>query len=255
MEFAGALYGDNTFLGSLYNALGPDGILIAQVGEAPDLSYPSDQYGISKNRFVFIETLMKLGFESIFDYIEPHCGFEFPWNFFVSFKSAQLNSERWFSSETQFNVEMHKRSVRRRDGQSPFEYFDGATMLSYQRPTKASVSVFCRQTPTPEGCHDVHGFDPEALNIPKSSLKLAKSLVGENAGPGVFTMVDVPENSYIALETVINRIKIHPIQEKLIYILVDTKNKVFELTGVGNLFVLLCGYSATSNMVSSGLFF
>jgi hypothetical protein len=224
------------------------------VGDAPNLLDPPDQYGMSKNRFVFIETLVKLGFESIFNYIEPHCGFGFPWSFFVSFKSAKTSSERWFSSETHFNVEMHKRSIRRKDRQSPFEYFDGATMVSYQRPTKESVSVFCRQTPTPEGCHDLHGFDPEAVNIPKSSLKVAKSLVGKNAGLGVFTMVDVPENSYIALETVINRIMIHPKQEELIYIL-NAKNKVFEFTGAGNLYELLCGYSTTSNTVSSGLIF
>jgi hypothetical protein len=233
----------------LYKALGPDGILVAQVGESPEMAYPSDQYGVNKNQFVFIETLAKLGFERVFDYIEPHCGFGFPWSFFVSFKSAKSSNERWFSSETHFNVEMHKRSIRRRDGQSSFEYFDGATMLSYQRPYKPSVAVFCRQTPTPEGCYDAHGFDPEALNIPMSSLNVAKSLVGENAGRGVFTMVDVPEHSYIALEAVINRIKIHPKQEELIYIL-DAKNTLFELTGLGNLYVLLCGYSVISNTVS-----
>jgi hypothetical protein len=187
----------------LYNALGPDGILISQVGQAPSMADPLDTHSRDNNRNTFVETLVELGIESTLEYTEAHCGFEFPWMFLVSFKSA-WSQERWFSSEAQVNLEMQKRSTRRKDGALPFDYFDGATMVSYQHITKASAIVFCRRDPAPDGCGGgygyTHGYDPERENVPRSSLNVSKSLAGENAGRGVFTLVDIPENSYIDLE-------------------------------------------------------
>jgi hypothetical protein len=81
-------------------------------------------------------------------------------------------------------------------------------MLSYQHPDIASATVFFRRDPAPKGCGEgPRGYDPEIENIPLSSLKVSKSHVGENAGRGVFSLVDIPVNSYIALESMVHPIR------------------------------------------------
>jgi hypothetical protein len=234
----------------VYNALGPDGILISQVGEAPDMSSPSEEHSVGKHRHVFIETMVDLGFEGILDYSESHCGFDFPWNFFVSFKSAESQS-RWFSSEAQINLEVQKRSIRQRDGQSPFVYFDGATMLSYQHPDIASATVFCRRDPAPKGCGEgPSGYDPEIENIPLSALKISKSHVGENAGRGVFSLVDIPVNSYIALESMV-----HPIRfgaSAIVLVESLAKQSLFKDFWIGVVESFMHGYGYYTTSVSFG---
>ena len=249
VEFAGALYGDKTFLGSLYNALGPDGILISQLGEAPAMSDPSETHSRDKNRYTFVKTLNELGIKSTVEYTEAHCGFEAPWTFLVSFKSDETQ-ERWVSSEAQVNLEIQKRSTRRKDGKLPFDYFDGATMVSYQHPGKARVTVFCRRDPAPDGCNGGfgYGYDPERENVPMSSLNVSTSLVGENAGRGVFTLVDIPANSYIGLETQVHPVvfeaSAHPLIEKM------ENRSLFKYFHSGSLRAFMHGYGYHLELVS-----
>jgi hypothetical protein len=56
---------------------------------------------------------------------------------------------------------MQKRSVSTVTGESPFLYFDGPLMQTYQYPSKATEVVYCRREPMPESCANGHGFDPE----------------------------------------------------------------------------------------------
>ena len=68
-EFSGALYEDQEFLESVYRSLSTDGILTSQGGDAPSLR--SSAYNTpSKNRSAFLDSLLKLGFESIRSYEE-----------------------------------------------------------------------------------------------------------------------------------------------------------------------------------------
>jgi hypothetical protein len=241
------------FLGSLYNALGPDGILISQVGQAPEMTDPSDTHSRDKNRNTFVETLVKLGIESTFEYTEAHCGFEFPWRFVVSIKAAR-SQERWFSSEAQVNLEMQKRSTRRKDGGLPYDYFDGATMVSFQHISKASATVFCRRDPVPDGCDGdygygyTHGYDPESENVPMLSLTVSKSMVGENAGRGVFALVDIPANSYIGLETQVVPIVFEASTYPLIEMMED--RPLFKDFHSGSLNAFMHGYGYSLKTVS-----
>ena len=69
-DFVDALYGGGPFLSSLYNAVSSDGVFVAQVGQAPDISSPSEEHSLNKNKVKFINSLADLGFESISDYEE-----------------------------------------------------------------------------------------------------------------------------------------------------------------------------------------
>jgi spermidine synthase len=65
-----ALYDDGPFLKALPNALTSNGILVAQVGEAPYMDSPAESLSINKNRANFLRSLGDLGFEAIHTYEE-----------------------------------------------------------------------------------------------------------------------------------------------------------------------------------------
>jgi hypothetical protein len=45
-----------------------------------------------------------------------------------------------------------------------------------------------------------HGLDPTVTDIPAKLFKVQKSQVGENAGRGVFSTVDIAPGSYLGVE-------------------------------------------------------
>ena len=143
-------------------------------------------------------------------------------------------------NEAQFNLKLRRRSIQSHYGESSLSFIDSATMRSYQYPSKASAVVFCRRSPKSFGCPQKPGYDPEMPNIPSSSLKVAKSRVADNAGRGVFTLVDIPANAYIALESLVNFVtfedKTVEIQEGLF------SNKVIEATSGDVLDAYMHGY-------------
>jgi hypothetical protein len=69
-DFVRALYDGSEFLKSLPGSLSDDGILVTQVGIAPDLMAASEDHSIHKNRVSFFKTLVEVGFESVRDYNE-----------------------------------------------------------------------------------------------------------------------------------------------------------------------------------------
>ena len=124
-----------------------------------------------------------------------------PWTFVVAFKSYSAR-KRWFGNAAQFDLEIKKRGVRTKSGVSPFRYFDGPTMVSYQVPPRAMETVYCRKEPTPEECLDGEStYDANYPNAPLTSFEVKKSSVGDNAGRGVFAKVFIPEDTYLSAET------------------------------------------------------
>lgn len=198
-EFVDALYDGSPFVRSLPQALSHNGILVAQVGEASKLRSPPPEFSIDRNRLKFIRTLEVLGFASIQDYVERHGGFEDPWQFIVAFRDFDSRAE-WYANSALIDVKIQQRGIRTTSGASPFLYFDGATMKSYQYPDKASEIVFCRTNTDRKDCSTGHGFDPDRFNIPLTSLELRPRSLGEKAGWGVFATVDIPRNIYVGLE-------------------------------------------------------
>ena len=70
------------------------------------------------------------------------------------------------------------RTLRTKSGNSPLRYFDGATMISYQAPSRTIEDVFCKRQPTPFGCgDDEFNFDPELPNVPTSSMEVRTSII------------------------------------------------------------------------------
>lgn len=70
-DFVDALYADGPFLQSLPNALGIEGIFIAQLGETSTLLTPAEEVSyVNQNRVTFVKSLAKRGFESVLTYLD-----------------------------------------------------------------------------------------------------------------------------------------------------------------------------------------
>lgn len=216
VEFAEALYGDKSFLAALYNALRLDGILITQVGNAPYKDDPPEQMTADSNRIVYEQSLTRQGFTSIVDYSEGHTGFEEPWYFYAAFKDLSTRAN-WMANEAEINLKIRQRAIRTVDGSSPFEFFDGATMVNYQLPSQASVDLFCRRQPIPAGC-DIrsHGFNPETVNFSEEFFSVTTSTAGLHAGRGVVAKTTIPQGSYLMLESMVYPVTVDPPSSSII---------------------------------------
>jgi hypothetical protein len=168
-----------------YSRMSSDGILIMDVG-------------VDRTRYLSkIDELIDAEFEFIIDYEVQHNGMQTPSIYTVAFKSS-ITRARWHLNEAHFNVEIHRR-IRHTSADSDlrFEYFDSSAMTPIEFPSKASEVAYCKHHPDSEECQEGHGFDPEILDFPVELLKAQKSSMGEGAGKGVFTTVDIPAGSYI----------------------------------------------------------
>jgi len=183
--FASVLYQNLVFWQSIYNALTDDGILVAQLGDAPMLLDPADTNTDGKNRQLVIENLEEVGFQSMHVYEESHAGFEDPWTFLVACKSTVCRSN-WYRSSAEVDIQIHRRILRSKSGLPLLKYFDGPTMSTYHVPHKAVESVYCRIEPTPQDCafdQKLYRNQGEALNsvgkivsVSSTAILLFKSL-------------------------------------------------------------------------------
>jgi hypothetical protein len=223
------------------NAMPSDGIIIMQLGETPQLFAADETRSKFKNRVVTEKLLEEVGFESVHAYEEvrqlirelvcyecilivahkfrrtqSHCGFGGSWEFMVGFKSWS-SRKRWYANPAEVELAMQKRGVRTKSGQSPFHYFNGATMASYQVPSRSVENVFCRRQPVPPSCtNKTYMYNPERPNVPTSLLEVKASSLGENAGRGLFTKVDIPKGSYIGGEVAGATIRFFPSTREVI---------------------------------------
>ena len=70
IPFAQALYGNDAVMKTFYNALSHDGILVMQLGKAPEWVDPDETHSTYKNRAATTSLLERVGFESIHVYEE-----------------------------------------------------------------------------------------------------------------------------------------------------------------------------------------
>jgi hypothetical protein len=120
----------------------------------------------------------------------------FPINVAVAFKSLD-GMAYWRMNEAHYNMAMNEHLTE--DSLDDLLVFDSAAMLQLQYPPSHSSWYYCGGYKNSNDC-DFHGYDPEYPNIPLTDLYVSKSKAGDNAGRGVFTKVDIPASSNIALE-------------------------------------------------------
>jgi spermidine synthase len=197
------LYSNANFLSSLISSLSDDGVLVIQVGTAPNVNDPDASHGMYRKR----ETLTRMLEDNpqvsvILVYEEAHCGFNEPHSFLVACKSAECRS-RWYSEIDVVDYQIYERIVRTHSKKRALVHFDGGTQRSYRVPPKAWESVYCRREPTPFECayrhldpkKELHDFvvdDEEA-----SSFRIEGKEIDGEMYTKVFATKDIPEGSYI----------------------------------------------------------
>ena len=215
VAFSDLLFNNEAFSKALYNSLNKGGVFIAQTGMASNLDDPSMMNSRDKDGYIFKTKLIEAGFETIREYEDAHGGFMGVWSFFVAFANQETKT-RWYANEAEVNLALKKRARPTKEGKSPFAYFDGATMQSYQYPSRAAQVVFCRTLPGAFGCDRHHGVKPEFNDIPLEDLEVKESMI-EKAGLGVFTKVDIPQGSFLASREQTRDIYISPSTYSLIH--------------------------------------
>mmetsp|Transcript_5167 Transcript_5167/g.11371 ORF Transcript_5167/g.11371 Transcript_5167/m.11371 type:complete len:813 (+) Transcript_5167:404-2842(+) len=142
VDIVDELYTNTTFLQSLYNGLHDDGAFIVQLGEAPRLKSPPDEYGSFQNRARVIHTLESLGMETMHPYAEGHSGFFAPWTYLGAFRDGSMRST-WYRNPTEVDLQIEQRIFKTKSGSNPLRYFDGTSMQNYQIPPKSFEAIQC----------------------------------------------------------------------------------------------------------------
>eukprot|EP00985_Skeletonema_marinoi_P022099 scaffold13905_cov119-Skeletonema_marinoi.AAC.6 len=103
-----------------------------------------------------------IGFKSIHIYEESHCEFLAPWTTLIAFKDVETR-KRWYRSSAEVELDLSRRILPTKDGKTSLRYFDGATMKSYQMPSRAFEDNYCRQQDKPEECAEKEsdGFETD----------------------------------------------------------------------------------------------
>lgn len=182
-------HNDDNVTRAIFNALGDNGVLTSRLRES-DHSYNDPAI------YTFIDTLIDEGFESINIYSELYGRFDTRWTFFVGMKDFSSKSN-WMKTESEIEIAIRHRIVSTISGGSPFQYFDGATMKSYEFIERVVENKWCIQFP--ERCKIGHGFDPEIPNVAQSMFDVGNSNIAIG-GRGVFAKEYIKKGSYIGLE-------------------------------------------------------
>lgn len=194
--FSDLLYNNKDLMEAFSRALGEDGIFIAQVGEMDEFDDPPASLFPNDHFVSFVQGLEQFGFESIVDYEEAHGRLVEVWAFVLAMKDSETRAN-WYMNEAELNLKISQRSMKTTNGESPFLFFDGASMMHYQFASRIVEETWCRDKP--ERCLTGHGYDPELMNAPRSSFEVRPSIIAKG-GRGVFATDFIPKGSVIGLE-------------------------------------------------------
>ena len=127
-------------------------------------------------------------------------GIRTPQSFLLMCKDRNCR-QRWYADESYLNYQIRKRLS------SLPSHVDGATLQRYNRPPKAWESLFCSFPNKKRECGYMSGFDPAVPNVRRESFEVKPSSIGENAGRGMFTKVDIVEGSYFMQEVTVQQVR------------------------------------------------
>eukprot|EP00934_Nitzschia_sp_Nitz4_P000062 Nitzschia sp. Nitz4//scaffold340_size24592//23009//24421//NITZ4_008365-RA/size24592-processed-gene-0.9-mRNA-1//-1//CDS//3329548527//62//frame0 len=171
-------------------------------------------------------------FEQITDYLVPVTASDrIHQHFAVAFVHRSTYAH-WHLNEANFAVRLRQRHISvmgtpTSDNSDTLVSLDSATMASLRFPSRISENAFCAYSPGRCGAHHPVGINLHAANIPRSQLEVKRSGVGDKAGRGVFSKVDIPANSYLDLESASHPIRVPWKSSKIVWDLVE-QNDYFD---------------------------
>jgi hypothetical protein len=124
---------------------------------------------------------------------QGHSHFFMPWSYIVALKDYKSRAD-WYRTGPELQLAIQHRLRRSKSGKSSLRYFDAATMVGYQIPSKAQEFTCCRGEESRSKCDKSVG-----VNLDLDYLKVDKSTAGERAGRGLFALRDIPYHATIGL--------------------------------------------------------
>ena len=205
--FAHDLYADETYVTALLDSLSHDGVLLLQIGTAPELSDPRADIGTYKIReelFNLIEKHPDVAAMHVYE--EAKCGFLEPHSFLVVCKDITCR-DRWFSRTDMIDYEIYERIVLTKSKTPALKFYDGVTHNSYKMAPKAWETVYCRREPTPFECayrsldvsSEIHEFYLDDEERSSFRIDVTSGAEGQTS-TAVFAKVDIPKGSFIMPE-------------------------------------------------------
>ena len=148
--------------------------------------------------FLQIDGLTESGFESIHTYDEGHSHFYMPWSYLVAFKDYKTRTA-WHKTAPEIEIELRRRLHNTKSGKPVLRYFDAATMISYQMPSRATETTYCRKEDSPYECYEFVTLKEDEgsqfLTRVSEYTKVGRSSLGGHAGRGLFATRDIPKDS------------------------------------------------------------
>jgi hypothetical protein len=197
-------YTTNNIITYWHKHLSSKGVLVTYLGPTLSLSH-IDTFGdvttesFHESRYDHLKILIDAKFERIIDYDIP-LGRSYPMNVGIAFKSHP-SMAYWRLNEPLYNLLWAERT---NEYDADSNAFDGATMMTVLHPPKHSALSDCSDRDYDKyGTCDFHGYDPQFSNVRLDQLYVAKSHIGDNAGRGVFTNVDIVKGTNVGLETTV----------------------------------------------------
>lgn len=197
VPFADVLYDNEAFLRTLYDALSDNGIIVLQLGMAPNLNSPAEEFSIDSRRDLLTQSMARIGFKSLHTYEEGACGFDAPWAFLVAMKDSSQRAN-WNRGVAELDYQVYARMKETHSGAPALKFFDSNTMQRYKIPNKSHETVFCRKNPVPESCN-IFNARSNRIDFPIENFEVKEATVGNNGGRGLFPMVDIKEGSTLGL--------------------------------------------------------
>lgn len=181
-------------------ALSDNGVLAFQL---QSMNTITEFFSPMKDFAAVVTRLEALGFESIVDYSDAHANPDYmkPLSFVIALKNRD-NLGNFFMNQAEQSMQISKRTIQKATGESPFVYFDGASMMPYQFTSRIVENLWCSLR-NDDYCRKGHGYNPELTNFPISAFSVKESTVA-NGGRGVFASEFIPKASFIGLEDVAN---------------------------------------------------
>jgi hypothetical protein len=232
---------------NVIESLSPDGLLIASTGTYPlsssryvpmSMYFDSNEkqndehttlldwtntllgYGTIKKSIEYSELVPKLNTKSLQQPLQ---------RFNILMKDKKLMAN-WIASDAEINLAIQKLMLKMslpnvdQETTTPIlQFFDGASMNTYEFPSRLAEDICCKDT---VNCYwQEHGYDPYIPNIELDKSLEVRISTSENGGRGVFATKHIPYGSYLGLEETVQGIYVPPNSYALLELFSIQENK------------------------------
>jgi len=196
------LFTNAEFVSAALASLTEDGVMVINAGRSPTIHDPRPDKGVYAQREVLFQSLEHHeDTKAMLVYEESHCGFSVPHSFLLICKSHACR-KHWYAGADAIDFQIYERITTTHSKARALKHFDGSTQYSFQFPSKAWETVYCRREPQPSECA-FRGLDDKAAlrelrEDPAESDFYLKTL--DNDEIGIFATKNIAKGDYIMPE-------------------------------------------------------